>query len=151
MWWGLWQGGVQRDAAFDATFQRKPGIVEQKGEVMAVDYGQEKIVAAPEIAFHSADDHRTVGIPDFLDDQANCVSAFLAERPGKEIRTVVQLPRGGLDPQLCTFWNRARGRSIVQDGRYRTRRQSHSIIHCLQRDRSRLASAGLPSCSPLSR
>jgi hypothetical protein len=99
-----------------------------------MDDGQKKVVVKAKASFYSADDERSVGVSDLLDNQSDGVGAPLAQRSGKEIRTVVELQGGSLDALLGMLWNDVRGRGIVEDGRNRAGRQAYTISNILQRD-----------------
>ena len=97
----------------------------------------------PEIGFHSADDHGSVGVPDFLEDESNRVGALLAQRPGKKIGTILQILRRCSDPLPCVFWDRARGRRIIQNRRDRAGRKTYALRHRFQCHYSRVADVRL--------
>jgi hypothetical protein len=91
---------VGRDEAFDATSQQHLRICLQHSLIVAVNYGEEKIIVPAQVFFHPADDHGPVRIAYFLSNYAYCVGALQAQRAREVIGAIVQLTRRGYDAFL---------------------------------------------------
>jgi hypothetical protein len=81
--------------------------------------------------FNAADDRRTVGIANFFRDHSDRVSALVAQRAGKEIRTVIQLFGGCMDSILGLLRDRTRGGGIVQNRLDSARSESYMLSNGL--------------------
>src|SRR6202451_2096027 len=90
-------------------------------------HGKEKIFFLAQIGFDTADNRGTVTIADFFDDDSDCAGALLAQRTGKEIGAVVELPGGGMNTAFCVLRNRAGRRRVVENGRDRARSQPQML------------------------
>lgn len=139
----LLQAGVDGDEAFDTALHQQSRVVAQQQRIVAMDDGQEEVIMAAEVSFHAADNHGSVGIADFFDNDSDRVDTLLAQGAGKKNGPVAEFPHGRLDAEPGRLGDGARRRAIVQDGRNGAGGQAHPFRNLFQCDRSRRTAARL--------
>jgi hypothetical protein len=85
---------------------------------VTMDNSEEEVIPLTQKSFNSADDERAVRIADLFGDYADRVCAFLPERTGEKIGTVLQLASGGMNSCLGTLRNGTGCGRVVQHRRY---------------------------------
>src|SRR5579863_3001916 len=125
---------IYSDDSFRAALQQKAGIAFEQFAVVAVNAGNKKVILLAGTTLDSGNDAGAISVSDFVGDDAQSEGPPLAQGAGKKIGAIVQLAGGGNDALAGRLGDVFGGWSVVQNGRNRSRRESHVGRDRLKRD-----------------
>src|SRR5258708_6994811 len=133
-WQRMRQIEVHGDDSLRSALQQQAGILLKQLGIMAMNAGHKKIIPVAGAVLNPGNDCRTVPVADFVRNHANGEGPLSAQRLGKEIWPIIQLPRCCNNPFPSGFGDMFGRRRIIQHCRHCARREPHMRGHRLEGD-----------------